>query len=95
MVGTTLKPFSSSGAGTRVGFVEPTARMQDCGGLIIAVKCEMSYMPKFEIVKVPPYVQSTVSKALTEKSVYLPDIHEVAACHHEPSSLMPWLQRKC
>jgi hypothetical protein len=33
--------------------VDPTARMQDCGGLIMAVNCVMSYMPRFEIVNVP------------------------------------------
>jgi hypothetical protein len=49
-----LKPRSSSAEGTRVGWVDPTARMHDCGGLMIAVKCEMSNMPRFEIVNVPP-----------------------------------------
>jgi hypothetical protein len=49
-----LKPRSSSGAGTKVGDVEPTARMHDWGELIMAVKWEMSYMPRLEIVKVPP-----------------------------------------
>ena len=52
---TVLKPRSSSGAGTRVGVVEPTARMHDCGGLMMAVKWEMSYMPRLEMVKVPPW----------------------------------------
>ena len=50
-----LNPRSSSGAGTSVGCVDPTARMHDCGGLMIAVKCEMSNMPRFEMVKVPPW----------------------------------------
>jgi len=49
-----LKPRSSSAEGTRVGWVDPTARMHDCGGLMIAVKWEMSNMPRFEIVNVPP-----------------------------------------
>lgn len=52
---TVLKPRSSSAQGTRVGWVEPTARMHDCGGLMMAVKWEMSNMPRFEIVNVPPY----------------------------------------
>lgn len=55
MTFTVLKPRSSSVEGTRVGWVEPTARMHDCGGLMIAVKWEMSYIPRFEIVNVPPY----------------------------------------
>lgn len=55
MTFTVLKPRSSSAEGTRVGWVEPTARMHDCGGLMMAVKWEMSYMPRFEIVNVPPY----------------------------------------
>lgn len=58
----TLKPFSSSGAGTMVACVAPTARMHDWGGLMMAVKCEMPYMPKFEMVNVPPYGVSTVSQ---------------------------------
>lgn len=29
--------------------------MHDCGGLMIAVKWEISNMPRFEIVNVPPY----------------------------------------
>ena len=33
----------------------PTARMQDWGGLIMAVNEWMPYIPKFEIVKVPPF----------------------------------------
>lgn len=54
MIFAVLKPRSSSAEGTRVGWVDPTARMHDCGGLMIAVKWEMSYMPRFEIVNVPP-----------------------------------------
>ena len=54
MMFTVLNPCSSSGAGTRVGTVVPTARIQDWGGLMIAVKCEMSNMPRLETVNVPP-----------------------------------------
>ena len=37
-----------------VGMVEPTARMHDCGGLMIAVKWVISYMPRLDTVNVPP-----------------------------------------
>ena len=57
IIGTVLKPCSLSGAGTIVGWVDPTARIHDCGGLTIAVKCSMSNMPKFETVNVPPYTK--------------------------------------
>jgi hypothetical protein len=49
-----LKPFSVSGAGTRVGTVAPIARMHDCGGLMMAVKWLIPNMPKLETVNVPP-----------------------------------------
>lgn len=52
---TVLNPRSSSGAGTRVGAVVPTARMQDWGGLMMAVKWEISNMPRLDTVNVPPY----------------------------------------
>jgi len=32
----------------------PTARMQDCGGLMMAEKLEMPSMPRLDIEKVPP-----------------------------------------
>jgi uncharacterized membrane protein YqgA involved in biofilm formation len=56
IIGAVLNPFSSSGAGTSVGVVDPTAKIHDCGGLMIAVKWSISNIPKFEIVKVPPYL---------------------------------------
>lgn len=46
-------PFSLS-AGTSISFEEPTARMQAWGGLIMAEKFLIPYIPKLEIVKVPP-----------------------------------------
>lgn len=33
----------------------PTARMHDCGGLMIALKCVTSNIPKLDTVKVPPW----------------------------------------
>lgn len=51
---TVLNPRSSSAAGTSVASVDPTARMHDCGGLMMAVKWETPYMPRLEIVNVPP-----------------------------------------
>jgi hypothetical protein len=56
MICAVLKPRSSSGAGTRVGIVLPTARMHDCGGLMIAVKWETEYIPRLEMVNVPPCI---------------------------------------
>lgn len=54
MTCTVLNPRSSSGAGTRVGSVDPTARMHDWGELMMAVKWETPNMPRLEMVKVPP-----------------------------------------
>ena len=71
MICSTEKPFSAVLLGTRTSFVDPTARIQDCGGFIwkletlveggltIAVKCSMdSNIPRFEIVNVPPVYSS-------------------------------------
>jgi len=49
-----LKPFSVSGAGTKVGTVAPIARMHDCGGFMMAVKWLIPNMPKLETVNDPP-----------------------------------------
>lgn len=36
------------------GNVAPMAKIQDCGGFIMAQNDEMPYIPKFDIVNVPP-----------------------------------------
>lgn len=53
-----IYPFSLS-AGTSLFSEEPTARMQAWGGLIMAEKFLIPYIPKLEIVKVPPYKKNT------------------------------------
>jgi len=69
MIFSTVYPFSAVSLGTRTSFVDPTARMHDCGGLIyvrlvgrvctIAVNCSIdSNIPRFEMVKVPPVYSS-------------------------------------
>src|SRR5262249_45238623 len=40
--------------GTTLGSIAPTARIAACGGLSTATNCSTPYMPRFEIVKVPP-----------------------------------------
>lgn len=54
-------PFSLS-AGTSLFSEEPTARMQAWGGLIMAEKFLIPYIPKLEIVKVPPYKTKTFTE---------------------------------
>jgi len=49
----TLWPSFSSG--TTLFSEPPTAKMQDCGGLMTALKLLMPNMPKLETVKVPPW----------------------------------------
>jgi len=49
-----------------------TAKMQACGGLIIAEKLGTPNMPKFEIVKVPPLISfgfNLLSFALVARSL--------------------------
>lgn len=48
-------PFSDFSSITSRFWGPPTARMQDCGGLMIALKCVTSNIPKLETVKVPPW----------------------------------------
>lgn len=48
-------PFSALSSTTSRFSVPPTARMHDCGGLMIAQNCVTLNMPKFEMVKVPPW----------------------------------------
>jgi hypothetical protein len=49
-------------SGTTVFSDEPTARMQACGGLMIAEKFLTPNMPRFEMVNVPPYETTQVSQ---------------------------------
>src|ERR671936_160712 len=49
--GRTSKPVS---IGTAFCSIAPTARIAACGGLRTATNCSTPYMPRFEIVKVPP-----------------------------------------
>jgi len=44
--------------------VAPTARIQACGGLMIAVKFFTPNIPRFEMVKVPPCKQILLSIAV-------------------------------
>lgn len=48
-------PFSSFSSITHRFCVPPTAKMHDCGGLMIAEKCVTPNMPKLETLKVPPW----------------------------------------
>lgn len=48
-------PFSAFSSTTSRFSVPPTARMHDCGGLMIAQNCVTLNMPKLEMVKVPPW----------------------------------------
>jgi hypothetical protein len=68
--------------------------MHDCGGLMMAVKWEMSNMPRFEIVNVPPYrdVFSQAEHNLMQING-IPDTRGEIACHREPSSQGPSLPR--
>ena len=43
-----------SPSGTRRFSVPPTAKIQDCGGLITAEKFDIPNIPRLEIVNVPP-----------------------------------------
>ena len=40
--------------GTTFSLVPPTARMHDCGEFMMAVKCDIPNIPRFDIVIVPP-----------------------------------------
>ena len=51
---TVLYGASGFPVGTTFLAVPPTARMQDCGELMMAVKCEIPNMPRLETVMVPP-----------------------------------------
>lgn len=48
-------PFSDFSSITSRFWAPPTARMQDCGGLMIALKWVTLNMPRLETVKVPPW----------------------------------------
>lgn len=48
-------PFSLFSSKTSFFSVVPTAKMQDCGGFITAVKALMPNMPKLDILMVPPW----------------------------------------
>lgn len=48
-------PFKAFSSITRRFCGPPTAKMHDCGGLMIALKWVTSNMPKLETVKVPPW----------------------------------------
>lgn len=79
-----LKPLGSSGAGTSLSSVLPTARIHDCGGLMMAVKCEIPYMPKFEMVKLPPWYSSGLS--LPSRAFVASDL---VSAEMEPRPLWP------
>src|SRR5919206_532561 len=46
----TRSPSSTTGRSSTA----PTARIETCGGLRTAMNCSTPYMPRFEIVNVPP-----------------------------------------
>jgi len=46
---------------TGLGSPAPTARMHDCGGLMMAANSRMPYMPRLEMVKPPPWYSSCAS----------------------------------
>lgn len=48
-------PFSDFSSITQRFWVPPTAKMHDCGGLMMAEKCVTPNMPKLETLKVPPW----------------------------------------
>jgi len=50
-----IYPASESLSGTSLFSLVPTARIQACGGLMIAEKFFTPNMPKLEMVNVPPY----------------------------------------
>ena len=62
------------------------ARMHDCGGLMMAVNWVTSYMPRLEIVNVPPYQSGRLLVLWTVFLVCDPlDIHEGPVSHLELS----------
>lgn len=48
-------PFSELSSITRRLLVPPIARIQDCGGLMMAQKCDTPNIPKLLTVNVPPW----------------------------------------
>ena len=44
--------------------MEPMARIAACGGLMMAMNSSTSYMPRLEMVKVPPWYSSGREPAL-------------------------------
>lgn len=59
--------------------VDPTARMQDCGGFTIAEKLEIPNIPRLEMVNVPPMNSSGASapsRARVARSLTLAEIDD-------------------
>ena len=71
-------PSSLSSLATGFLSAPPTANIHACGGLITAEKLLMPYIPRLEMVKVPPWNSSGLSR---------PDLAFSA------SSLVSWLMR--
>src|SRR5215471_14455618 len=73
-IGRTAVPPST---GTTRSSVAPTATIAACGGFSTAVKLSTAYMPRFEIVKVPPSrssARSLFSRARPTRSARTPAI---------------------
>ena len=70
----------SPSRGTTWSRVAPTARIDACGGLSTAMNWSMSYMPRFEIVNVPPSrssaAQLAVARAADEIGAHLRDLRD-------------------
>ena len=73
----TIRPLSST-AGCFSS--APTVRIAACGGLIIAVKWSIPYMPRFETVNVPPdssggviFLSRTFSSARASRAIWPSD----------------------
>jgi hypothetical protein len=62
-----IYPASESLSGTSLFSLVPTARIQACGGLMIAEKFFTLYMPKLEMVNVPPYKKKVEHQLETPK----------------------------
>src|SRR3954452_2549844 len=70
-------PTPSGGTGTTRSSVAPTATIAACGGFSTAVKLSTAYMPRFEIVNVPPSrssARSFASRARPTRSARTPAI---------------------